>query len=280
MAEGRIAVLGGRGMLGSDVVSLCREQGREITVLDLPEFDITKASDVEESLCGTDLVVNCAAYTDVEKAESEPDLAFKVNTEGAGRVGAFAKKAGIWVLHISTDFVFDGRSERPYVETDAPKAINSYGSTKLAGERLLVASGCSHCIMRLEWTYGLNGSNFVTKLIERAKSGETLRVVDDQRGTPTATTEAAKVICKLLAKMPEGVFHFASAGYVSRFDMARFILDRLGISVDLQSCKSSDYVTAAERPLNSCFDCSKISEFLGEPIRPWQEPLEEFLRQL
>ncbi|MHC4531807.1 MAG: SDR family oxidoreductase [Planctomycetota bacterium] len=219
MAEGRIAVLGGRGMLGTDLTSLCREQGREVTVLDLPEFDITKASDV-------------------------------------------------------------GRSERPYVETDKPKAINSYGSTKLAGDRLLVASGCSHCIMRLEWTYGLNGSNFVTKLIERAKSGGPLRVVDDQRGSPTATTEAAKVICKLLAKKPEGLFHFASAGYVSRFDMARFILDRLGISVDLQSCKSSDYVTAAERPLNSCFDCSKIIEFLGEPIRPWQEPLEEFLRQL
>ena len=280
MAEGKIAVLGGKGMLGSDVVSLCHEQGREITVLDLPDFDITKASDVEESLYGTDLVVNCAAYTDVEKAESEPDLAFKVNTEGVGQLGAFAKKAGIWVLHISTDFVFDGRSEKPYVETDAPKAISSYGSTKLAGERLLVASGCSHCIMRLEWTYGRNGKNFVTKLIERAKLGETLRVVDDQRGAPTATTEATKVICKFLAKMPEGLFHFASSGYVSRFDMARFILDRLGISVDLQSCKSSDYVTAAERPLNSCFDCSKISEFLGEPIRPWQEPLEEFLRQL
>ena len=280
MAEGKIAVLGGKGMLGSDVVSLCHEQGREITVLDLPDFDITKASDVEESLYGTDLVVNCAAYTDVEKAESEPDLAFKVNTEGVGQLGAFAKKAGIWVLHISTDFVFDGRSEKPYVETDAPKAISSYGSTKLAGERLLVASGCSHCIMRLEWTYGRNGKNFVTKLIERAKLGETLRVVDDQRGAPTATTEATKVICKFLAKMPEGLFHFASSGYVSRFDMARFILDRLGISVDLQSCKSSDYVTAAERPLNSCFDCSKISEFLSEPIRLWQEPLEEFLRQL
>ena len=249
MAEAKIAVLGGKGMLGSDVAALCREQGCEVTVLDLPEFDITKASDVEEALVGKDLIVNCAAYTDVEKAESEPEVAYKVNTEAVGRLGVLAKKANIWVLHISTDFVFDGRSERPYAETDEPKALSSYGSTKLAGERLLVASGCRHCIMRLEWTYGLNGSNFVTKLIKRAKSGGPLRVVDDQRGSPTATTEAAKVICKLLSKKPEGLFHFASSGYVSRFDMARFILDTLGMSVDLQSCKSSDYVTAAERPL-------------------------------
>ena len=225
-------------------------------------------------------MVNCAAYTDVDGAESEHDLAYAVNAAAVGRLGNIARNTGKWVLHISTDFVFDGKSDRPYVETDTPNPINTYGASKLAGEQFLVESGCRHCIMRLEWTYGLGGNNFVTKLIKRAKANKKLKVVDDQIGSPTATTEVAKVICKLLQKKPEGLFHFASAGYVSRFEMAKFVFDKLGMSVDLSSCKSANLPSAAARPLNSRFDCSKIKALLDEPIKPWQEPLERFLRQL
>jgi dTDP-4-dehydrorhamnose reductase len=170
--------------------------------------------------------------------------------------------------------------DRPYIETDTPNPINEYGRSKLAGERLLVESGCAHCIIRVEWTYGSNGDNFVTKLIERAKAGETLKVVDDQIGSPTATVEVAKVICKLLPKKPEGIFHFASAGYVSRYEMAKFVFDKLSMDVDLSACKTGDYVCAAARPLNSRFDCSRIRALLNEPIEQWQLPLERFLEQL
>jgi len=126
----------------------------------------------------------------------------------------------------------------------------------------------------------LHGNNFVTKLIQHVKTNKTLKVVDDQIGSPTATTEVAKVICKLLQTKPVGLFHFASLGYVSRYEMAKFIFDKLSIGISLSPCKSSDFVAAAARPLNSRFDCSKIKALLDEPIAPWQMPLELFLRQL
>jgi dTDP-4-dehydrorhamnose reductase len=276
----RIAVLGGRGMLGTDLVSVCRQQGFDPVILDLPEFDITNGNQLQKVVADAEMIVNCAAYTNVDGAESQAELAYKINAEAVGRLGAAAREAGKWVLHISTDFVFDGCSDKSYVETDHPNPINTYGKTKLAGEQLLARSGCEHCIVRVEWTYGSAGNNFVTKLIRRAKSQDMLKVVDDQTGSPTATIEAAKVICKLLRKKPEGIYHFASAGYVTRYDMAEFILDRLSLDVNLLPCKTSDFPSPATRPLNSRFDCSKISNLLNEPIEHWQAPLELFLRQL
>jgi len=276
----RIAVLGGRGMLGSDLVQACRQQGFAPIVLDLPQFDITNTDHLQQAVSDAEIIVNCAAYTNVDGAESQAELAYKVNAEAVGRLGAVAREAGKWVLHISTDFVFDGRSDKPYVETDEPNPINTYGKTKLAGEQLLVRSGCEHCIVRVEWTYGSAGNNFVTKLIQRAKSQNTLKVVDDQTGSPTATTQAANAICKLLREKPEGIYHFASAGYVTRYGMAHFIFDRLSMNVNLVPCKTSDFPSPATRPLNSRFDCSKITNLLDEPIENWRAPLELFLRQL
>ena len=280
MVEDRVAILGGKGMLGSDLALACQQRRLITTVLDLPEFDITNENHLAGALKEVDAVINCAAYTNVEKAESETELAYKVNGEAVGKLGSAAKDAGVWVLHISTDFVFDGKAERPYIETDPPHPINIYGASKLAGEELLVESCCRHCIMRVEWTYGSGGNNFVAKMIKLAKAGRRLKVVDDQIGSPTATTEVAKVICRLLPKKPQGLFHFASAGYVSRFEMAKFIFDKLNMSVDLNSCKTTEFPTVAARPLNSRFDCSKIKALLDEPIEPWQVPLERFLERL
>ena len=267
-------------MLGTDLTQQCSEQGITFEVFDLPDFDITSHQQLNSVVENAAIIVNCAAYTNVDKAQSRPDLAYRVNAEAVGRLGVLARKADVWVLHISTDFVFDGKSDRPYIETDTPNPINTYGASKLAGEQLLVESRCRHCIMRLEWTYGLGGSNFITKLLERAKANKKLKVVDDQIGSPTATTEVAAVICNLVQKKPSGVFHFASAGYVSRFEMAKFIFDRLKWQVDLSSCKTGDFPSAAARPLNSRFDCSKIKTLLEEPIEPWQGPLERFLGRL
>ena len=280
-AEGtRIAVLGGRGMLGSDLVQTCRQQGFAPIVFDLPEFDINNADHVQQAVSDAEIIVNCAAYTNVDGAESQAELAYKVNADAVGRLGKVARQAGKWVLHISTDFVFDGHSDKPYVETDHPNPINTYGKTKLAGEQLLARSGCEHCIVRVEWTYGSAGNNFVTKLIQRAKSLDILKVVDDQTGSPTATTRAARAICELLRKKPEGIYHFANAGYVTRYGMAQFIFERLSMNVNLVPCKTSDFPSPATRPLNSRFNCGKIADLLDEPIDSWKGPLELFLRQL
>lgn len=279
-SENTVAILGGKGMLGTDVASACRRQGFDVKVLDLPEFDITNERQVKNELGGIRTIVNCAAYTNVDGAESEAKLAYEVNAAAVGRLGAFVKETDGWLLHISTDFVFDGRLDRPYRETDKPNPINEYGKTKLAGEQLLSKSGCKHCILRVEWTYGSAGNNFVTKLIQRAKTNKNVRVVDDQIGSPTATTEVARVICEMLRRKPAGVFHFASAGYVSRYEMAKFVFDNLSMDVSVHACKSSDYTSAAARPLNSRFDCSKIQDILDEPIESWRGPLERFLRNL
>lgn len=276
----RIVILGGRGMLGSDLASACERQGLNPTVLDLPEFDITNTDHLQQAVREAGVVVNCAAYTNVDGAESQAELAYRLNGEAVGQLGALARGADAYVLHISTDFVFDGRLDRPYVETDRPNPINTYGKTKLAGEQLLTQSGCRHGILRVEWTYGSSGVNFVTKLIQRAKTDKILKVVDDQVGSPTATTEVAKVICTLLNERPEGIFHYASAGYVSRYEMARFIVDKRSMNIDVVSCKTHDFPSPAARPLNSRFDCSKIQGLLGGPAEPWQGPLERFLGQL
>ncbi len=275
-----VFILGGKGMLGSDLVKTCEQEGIDIKILDLPEFDITDNRQFEKTLEAAQVIINCAAYTDVDGAESNLDLAYKINAEAVGRLGNYAREHNKWVLHISTDFVFSGESDRPYCETDQANPINTYGKTKLEGEQLLAKSGCKHCILRIEWTYGSAGDNFVTKLIKRAKSGDTFKVVDDQIGSPTATAEIAKVICTLLNHTPQGIFHFACSGYASRFETARFIFDKLSIDVDLLPCKTSDYISKAARPLNSRFDCSKITNLLGSPIEHWQGPLERFLRNI
>ncbi|MCJ7778052.1 MAG: dTDP-4-dehydrorhamnose reductase [Sedimentisphaerales bacterium] len=291
MAKEVLAILGGKGMLGTDLAKACRQGGFDVKVFDLPEFDITNLHQLKQAVNSAEIIINCAAYTNVDGAESERELAYKINAEAVGCLGALAKETDRWVLHIGTDFVFDGKLDRPYVETDTPNPINEYGKSKLAGELLLIESGCRHCIMRLQWTYGLHGQNFVTKLIQRARAdpapatayavtSKIVKVIDDQIGSPTATTEAAKVICELLDKKPKGLFHFAGAGYVSRYGMAKFIFDKLSMDVQLLPCKSSDYVAAAVRPLNSRFDCGKIGALLNEPIEPWQVPLERFLRRL
>jgi dTDP-4-dehydrorhamnose reductase len=276
----KVVILGGKGMLGTDVAAECKSRGIDFEVLDLPEFDITNEHQLAAAVRGAQTIINCAAYTNVEKAETETELAFRVNTEVVGQLSAFARKSDAWVLHISTDFVFDGAGGKPYVEKDIPHPINAYGRTKLAGERLLVENRCRYCIMRVEWTYGLHGENFVKKFLQKARTQKEMKVVDDQFGSPTATTEAAKAVCDLMQKKPKGIYHFASQGYASRFDVARFIVETLQMDVQLTACKTSDYPSAAARPLNSRFDCGKIRPLLHGPIKPWQTPLEEFLKKL
>lgn len=276
-----VSILGGKGMLGSDLAKVCERQDFNVKIFDLPEFDITDSLQLKKAVEKSEIIVNCAAYTNVGGAENKPELAYKVNTEAVGRLGEFARELDKWILHISTDFVFSGSLDRPYIETDSTDPINTYGKTKEAGEQLLAKSGCSHCIMRIEWTYGSAARrNFITKLIQRVNTGEILKVVNDQIGAPTATTVVAQAVCELLRRKPEGIFHFASAGYVSRFEVAKFIFEKLSMKVNLLPCRTSDFSNEVARPLNSRFNCGKITALLDKPIEHWRYPLERFLRDL
>lgn len=277
MAE-LITILGGRGMLGSDLVSVLVKNGHSVRVLDLPEFDITKGDHLARAMDGAQVVVNCAAFTNVDQAEKQFDTALAVNGRAVGALGAAAKARGAFVVHISTDFVFDGRQTRPYVETDPPNPINAYGRSKLEGERALQHSACAHAILRVQWSYGSHGANFISKIQERARTGAELKVVDDQVGAPTWTADMARAIAVLVRDRREGLYHFANSGYASRFEVARFIAAQLNLPTKITPCASEAFPTPALRPKNSSFDTSKIQAILDAPIRSWQDALTEFLR--
>jgi dTDP-4-dehydrorhamnose reductase len=279
MAFKTITILGGKGMLGTDLATVASQRGLGINIYDLPEFDITDAQQVETVVSKSQVIVNCAAYTNVEKAESQTELANQINGYAVGRLGQIAKNAGVPVLHISTDFVFDGTKAEPYVETDATGPVNAYGCSKLLGETLLAESGCAHCTVRLEWSYGKHGVNFITKILNAAKQRDLLKVVDDQIGSPTCTVEVAKVILDLLQMktFPTGLYHCAARGTASRYDMTRFLFDTLGVQTKIEPCKTADFKSAAQRPLNSRFNCTKLETLLGRSIPTWQEMLKNYL---
>lgn len=274
----RIVLLGARGMLGSDVYPLFANQ--DITALDLPEFDITDKNQLTKAMSNCDVVINCAAFTDVEKAESQSAQAYKVNAEAVGNLAQIANKKNIYVIHISTDFVFDGKKAGSYTETDPANPINVYGQSKLQGERLLSQNHNLYSIIRTQWTYDKNGNNFITKLISLSKQQDSLKVIDDQFGSPTATKEAAKAIREFVLKKPQGIFHYAAAGRASRYEIAKFVFEKLKINTELIPCQTGEFETAAQRPLNSCFCCDKIQTLLAEPIAAWQKPLESFLETI
>lgn len=276
----RIVLLGANGMLGSDIYRLCNEGNLNIIPFDLPDFDIADKNQLVRALEKADIVINCAAYTNVEKAETEAEQAFKVDAEAVENLARIANKKNIYVIHISTDFVFDGEKEAPYLETDKPNPINVYGKSKLEGETLLIKNHNNFAIIRVQWTYGKNGTNFITKLVSLAKQKDSLKVVDDQLGSPTSTREAAEAIIEFAAKKPRGLFHYAAAGFASRYDVAKFVFEKLKLNTEVSACKSGEFPTAAKRPLNSRFCCDKIRSLLDKPIAVWQKPLERFLKTI
>lgn len=273
----KIALIGGRGMLGSDLNFRLGDAGYAVTILDVPEFDLTRAEMIESGLAGADLVVNCAAYTNVDQAERQSELVMKINADAVGLLGQWAARRKVHVIHISTDFIFDGKSDRPYVETDRPNPINVYGRSKLMGEEALQKSGCKWTILRIEWSYGRQGANFIAKFLERAGREREMKVVADQVGAPTWTVDIAGAILRLARARREGIFHFAASGYASRFEVASFVARKKGLSNTLVSCSSSDYPARALRPLNSRFCTDKIQQALDFKIRSWQDALSEYL---
>ena len=273
-----ITILGGRGMLGSDLASVLVQAGHSVRILDLPEFDLTRADHIAHALDGAQVIVNCAAFTNVDQAEKRFDTALAVNSRAVGALGAAAKERGVFVVHISTDFVFNGRQTRPYVETDPPSPINAYGRSKLEGERALQHSACAHVILRVQWSYGSHGANFISKIQERTRTGTELKVVEDQVGAPTWTMDMARAIAVLIRDRRTGLYHFANSGYASRFEVAVFLATQLNLSTKITPCTSEAFPAPALRPKNSSFDTAKIQAILNVPIRSWQEALTEFLR--
>ncbi len=274
----RVAILGGQGMLGTDLAAVLQLRGCEPAIYDLPEFDICTSQHLDEVLKDVEAVVNCAAYTNVDGAESQPDRAQAVNADAVGMLGQKARERGVYVLHIGTDFVFDGRLDRPYREDDSPNPLSVYGASKLAGEKALVDSRCNHAIVRVQWTYGAAGNNFITKLLERVQSQPEIKMVDDQWGSPTWTRNVAEALTDVLQQRTVGLYHLAANGYATRFQVAQEILKFCKLKKPLIACKTADFPAAAQRPLNSRFDCSRIDRVLRARRPFWADSLQQFLQ--
>ena len=219
------------------------------------------------------LIINAAAYTAVDKAESEPELAMRINGTAPDVLAEEAKRLGAMLVHYSTDYVFDGTKPTAYVEDDAPNPLSVYGRTKLAGERAIQASGCRHLILRTSWVYGPRGKNFYLTIAARAAKGDPLRVVADQRGVPTTSAFLAESTRALLAKDASGLLHLVPAGETTWYGFAREIVSLTGSRSEVQPIKTGEFPAAARRPANSVLDNRKAAAVLGE-MPQWRELLQ------
>lgn len=272
-----IGITGGRGMLGSDIKVKAEADGYNVNIYDLPEFDLRDKKNIDEIVEANDIIINCAAYTAVDKAESEKELCEEINAEVPGKIGKLAAEQNKYVVHISTDFVFGDNSSDPLNELSPANPLSIYGSTKLNGEKNLIDSGCLNAIIRVQWTYGKNGNHFVSKIIELANKMPELKVVADQYGAPTPTTAAADAVICFIKKQITGLYHFAADGYTNRYETAKFILNEMNINIPLSPCDSSCFPAPAKRPLNSRFDCSKIDQVLDFKRPDWKDAMKKFI---
>lgn len=277
----RILVTGGRGQLGMD----CQEvfAGHEVLALDLPNLDITDGRSVDGvlDLWKPDAVVNCAAYTAVDRAESDEATALKVNADGPGLLAERAAARGIRLVQISTDYVFDGERAvpQPYVESDATGPTGAYGRTKLEGEKRVAAAGGRWAILRTSWLYGRNGNNFPKTILKHALRNpeKGLKVVDDQTGTPTWSRRLAEQIKVVLEAGAEGLFHATGEGHCTWWAFAKEFLALMGVACEVRPCRSEEYPTPTKRPANSILENAALKAAGLNAMRDWREDLAEYV---
>ena len=278
----KVVVTGGGGQLATAIERLGKASENEYLITTLEQKDICSVESLCEGLKGADIVVNCAAYTNVEAAEDNADEAMSVNRDGVRNIATICAEQGIKLIHISTDFVFGGDAERrtPYVESDTPAPINIYGRTKAEGEceAMKVPEAI---ILRTSWLYAPWGKNFLNTILVRAKEGAELRVVDDQRGTPTSALGLAEAIVAIIEsgawRTMTGLYHYSDLGECTWYDFAREILHKANIDADITPCKSSDWPSKAQRPHYSVLDKSRIATTNVVTLKTWQERLEEVI---
>ena len=278
----KVLVVGCNGMLGSDLLALLRRTpGFEPAGLDLPDIDITSPASINAvaQRVQPEIIVNCAACTDVDGCESHRDLAFAVNGEGPGLLARAARKVDASLVHISTDFVFDGGKLLPYVEEDLPHPISAYGESKLFGERVIVEQTDEFAIFRTAWLYGHRGGNFVEIMRKLGAERKELRVVTDQLGSPTYTVHLANALRIAMAKRLRGLYHLTNSGCCTRYEWAKRIFALIGADVTVLPATTDEFPRPAKRPANSALDCSKFTEAAGHEMPAWEAALEEYLRE-
>ncbi|MDD3593086.1 MAG: dTDP-4-dehydrorhamnose reductase [Candidatus Gastranaerophilales bacterium] len=270
----KILVTGANGMLGKDLCPALEAEGFEVIKTDIDNLDITDLTQVEEFFANNtpDFIVHCAAYTNVDGAEENPELAEKINVLGSKNIALQAKKYDIPILAVSTDYVFDGRGLRPYEPTDKPDPQSVYGATKLGGELAVKEQTKKYFIARTSWLYGIHGKNFVETMIALAQKMPELKVVDDQIGCPTWTMELANGIIKIIREQkPYGIYHICGSGFTSWYGFAKKIFELARMYVNLKPCTTEEFPRPAKRPAYSVMDNNNI-------CRHWEEALEDYMK--
>jgi len=281
----KILLLGNTGQLGWELHRTLQPLG-VVIALDYPEVNMADAASIRKTVRQhrPEVIVNATAYTAVDKAESESELAEAINGLGPGVLAEEARKLNAVLIHYSTDYVFDGKKGAPYIETDRPNPLNVYGFSKLHGEQAIQQVGCAYLILRTSWVYSLRQGGFVNKVLDWARQQDTLRVVSDQVSNPTWCRMLAEITAQILARGDDyirerkGLYHLAGDGYASRLEWARKILE-FDPHREEQVCKeilpalTSNFPTPAQRPLFSALDCSHFRHVFDFVLPPWQEAL-------
>ena len=281
----KILITGRHGQLGSELHDLKESYPQhQMVFVDREEMDLSNPEQIVEVL-NTEkpqIIVSAGAYTAVDKAESDQELCDAVNHIAVKTIGAWAAENNAKVIHISTDYVFDGTSETPLKETDAPDPINVYGLTKLHGEQALRASGANYVIIRTAWVYSVYGANFVKTMIRLMSEREEIGVVADQVGTPTYARDLASTIMQVIEapEFVQGVFHYSNEGKISWHDFAVAIKEIKGFSTKVNAINSDAFPTPAKRPNFSLLDKSKIKETYQVAVPDWKTSLEEMLAKV
>jgi len=288
-----IAIIGSKGQLGWELVRRAEHRRYKALALDLPEIDIVQPASIKDNLGSKNLslVINAAAYTAVDRAESEPALACAVNRDGSANLADFCEQAGLPLIHISTDYVFDGSKAGSYCEDDPVAPLGVYGQSKEAGESEVRRRIQEHLIIRTAWLYGVHGHNFVKTMLRFGKEKESMRVVDDQTGCPTFAADLANAILFMTdhilsaKKTPWGTYHYCGGGSTTWCGFAEAIFE-IAKKYDVFSVRevipitTAEYPTPVKRPTNSVLDCSKIESNFGICRRPWIQSLTDMIDEV
>ncbi|MFH1509291.1 MAG: dTDP-4-dehydrorhamnose reductase [bacterium] len=273
----KILILGAKGMLGTDLVEVFSD-GYDILAQDIEDIDITDRDKVERivNLEKPQLVINAAAYTDVDGAEDNEELANKVNGEAPGMLAGICKNNLIPLIHYSTDYVFKGDKEVGYNEDETVNPVNAYGRSKVMGEKNIINNTSDFYIIRTQWLYGKNGKNFIDTILKKAEESDSIEVVNDQFGKPTWTYDLAQGTRELFeSRRPFGIYHLVNENKTSWFDFARELIKRSGQKVKVKPVATKDYAMKANRPRFSILNNTKT-----DSLRSWQEALKDYFKKL
>ena len=278
----RCLITGAGGLLGSSFSTLMDHRGMGYKALAKSDLDVTDGYATEHCihLENPHVVFHCAAFTNVDVAESEKTTSFAVNADGAKNVAKACKAVGARMVYFSTDYIFDGTKRTPYSPNDEPGPLSAYGESKLAGEHIAAASGVDLLLVRTSWLYGAVGENFVRTVIQRAREGRVLRLVDDQTGSPTWAEHVAELTLDLVKHQASGTYHITDSGEASWYDLGREALSISGLHSEIEPISTEDWGAPAPRPRYSVLDSSKAEAFLGRKMTPWREALKKFLKDI